>query len=409
MSEKKRILFVDDDRNVLDGLRRMLHSMRDQWKMEFVTKPLDALEVMKSTEYDVIISDFQMPGMDGVELLEKVRKRFPNTIRFMLSSYSDQLHRGRTLRCVHQFVTKPCHADQLKTMVARAFALNDRIRSKEAASVLSSLRSLPVMPKAFNDVLDMLNTEDCSPRRVGKLISNDIGMSAKILQLVNSSFASKNSKIVDPIHAVSYLGLKAVEALMLTQGVFAHLSEDKIKEFHVDALQEHCARVGALAKAICKAQNLSDEEADAATMAGILHDAGKIILVLKFPDEFKEAIERSRATQTPLNQVEKELMKISHAELGGCLLDLWGLPNSIIEATTFHHEPWMYYHDQFSVISAVYTANVIDHYLCSGCGDGYSSDVNIEYIDRLGVSERWPAWCRLHLPVEFAELEHVGK
>jgi len=73
--EKKRILFVDDDRNVLDGLRRMLYPMRRKWKMEFVMAASDALKVMAHTHYDVIVSDLRMPGMDGIDLLEKVREK----------------------------------------------------------------------------------------------------------------------------------------------------------------------------------------------------------------------------------------------------------------------------------------------------------------------------------------------
>ena len=73
MSEKKRILFVDDDRNLLNGLRRMLHEMRHEWKMEFVTRSQDALKVMADTSYDIIISNIRLPGKDGEDLLEKVK------------------------------------------------------------------------------------------------------------------------------------------------------------------------------------------------------------------------------------------------------------------------------------------------------------------------------------------------
>jgi len=386
----------------------MLYKMRAQWKMEFVTTTRDAEKAMKNTRYDIVISDLRMPDTDGVQFLEKVRVKCPDTIRFILSGYSDQPLQGRAVRCVHQFVSKPCDAEQLKNLISRAFALRDRLRSKEVSEVLSTLRSLPVMPKAYQEIIDLLGDPQCSPRCVGQMIAGDIGMSAKILQVVNSAFYRHASRIVDPVRAVIYLGLKTVEALVLTHGVFSKLSEQKAKDFSVAGLQQHCVRVGALARDICRAQHFSNEDLDIATMAGILHDTGKIILVSKFSEKLAEAIQISRAKLIPLYEVEFDMLNVNHAQLGGCLLDLWGLPNIIIEAATFHHEPWQCLNDEFTIISAVYLANVIDHQLCCGLGDGLSEGINVDYLEQLGVVDKWPQWEKMCLPVEAGEHEYVG-
>jgi len=408
MDSKKRILFVDDEQSVLQGLRRMLHKMRNEWDMEFVTRTSDAMKVMQNTSYDIIISDLRMPATDGVQFFEKVRKKYPDTIRFMLSGYSEQPLQGRAARCVHQFIPKPCDAEQLKKLISRAFALRDRLKSKEASKIVSSLRSLPVMPKIYQDVINMLADPQCSPRQVGKMIGRDIGMSAKILQMVNSAFYGPPGKIVDPVHAVVYLGIKTVEALVLTEGVFLKLSEQKNNEFHVSALQQHCVRVGALARNICRAEHMTDDSLDVAAMAGILHDTGKMILIAKFSDRFAEAIRISRQEQIPLYQVESELMNVTHAQLGGCLLDLWGIPNTIIEAATFHHEPWQCLIEGISITSAVYIADIIDHLFCCGLGDGWCEDIDTDYLEQLKLTDKWKKWCQMLLPVvESGEYEYV--
>ena len=113
MDDKKRILFVDDDHSVLEGLRRMLHKMRGEWKMEFVARTSDAMKVMKNSRYDIVISDLRMPSTDGVQFLEEVREKYPDTTRFMLSGYSEQPLQGRAARCVHQFISKPCASSSL--------------------------------------------------------------------------------------------------------------------------------------------------------------------------------------------------------------------------------------------------------------------------------------------------------
>ncbi|MBE0534112.1 MAG: HDOD domain-containing protein [Phycisphaerae bacterium] len=408
MNRPIKILFVDDDINVLNGLRRMLHKMREQWEMEFVTGALDALKVLKQSAYDIVVSDLRMPDMNGVELLEKVRQRYPDTIRFMLSGYSDQPLQGQAARCVHQFISKPCDAELLQSLIHRAFQLNDRLRSKEAAKVLSNISSLPVMSDTYKEVIDVLSSPDCSPRKVGKMIARDIGMSAKILQLVNSAFYGSGSKIADPVHAVVYLGLKTVEALVLTSGIFSKLPEKRMQEFSVDALQEHCCRVGSLAKTICKSRQMTQEDMDMASMAGILHDTGKIVFISRFPKELTEAIRLSRHRQVPLYEVERELLDVTHAELGGGLLDLWGLPNTIIEAATYHHEYPDSLDDGFSVISAVRIANMIDHELCCGLADGFAPPLEAALLEKLGVADQREQWRSLHLRIEAEEHEYVA-
>jgi HD-like signal output (HDOD) protein len=153
---------------------------------------------------------------------------------------------------------------------------------------------------------------------------------------------------------------------------------------------------------------MSDDDIDVASMAGILHDAGKIILIAKFAEQFAEAIRISRTQQIPLCEVEYDLLNVTHAQLGGCLLELWGIPNPIIEAATFHHEPDLCVSDEFSIISAVHIADAIDHMLCCGLGDGWHEEVDMDYLAHLGLADKWAQWCSMCLPVEVGEYEHVG-
>ena len=405
---QKRILFVDDDTNVLNGLRRMLHSMRGQWKMEFVNKGSDALTVMESTRYDVIVSDLRMPDMDGIQLLETVRRKHPDTIRFMLSGFMDKPLQSQAARCVHQFLPKPCDADLLRELFTRAFVLYGRLRSQTATQILARLRSLPVLPKVYQEVIDLLQKPTCSLRQVGQMIAKDIGMSSKILQVVNNAFTGQDVRIVDPVHAVSYLGQKATEALVLTSGVFSKLPKHKLERFGVSALQEHCIRVGALAREICRARSLGEQEQDTATVAGILHDAGKMVLIWRFEEELAKAVLQSRQQGRATHEVEREAFGITHAELGGCLLDLWGLPSPIIETVTFHHEPEHCLQPGFSVITAVHVADAIDQELCCQLGGGWPESLRMEYLDKIGVAECVDQWRAIHLPSLEEAPQHVG-
>ena len=122
---KKKIVFVDDEPNILDGLRRMLRSLRSEYDMYFAAGGREALELMAKDRFDVVISDMRMPGMDGAELFENIKEKYPHTIRIMLTGQADENSVLRTVGVVHQFLAKPCDPERLKTVLAQTGALQD--------------------------------------------------------------------------------------------------------------------------------------------------------------------------------------------------------------------------------------------------------------------------------------------
>ncbi len=121
---KRNVLFVDDDTNVLQGLRRMLRPMREQWDMHFVDSGQKALEFMSRVQVDAVVSDMRMPGMDGPELMLRIMRDYPDAVRFALSGYSSQEMVGRSIAPTHQYMTKPC--DEKKLVQALELAMNAR-------------------------------------------------------------------------------------------------------------------------------------------------------------------------------------------------------------------------------------------------------------------------------------------
>ena len=123
----KRILFVDDEPNVLGGLRRMLYPLRDQWRMVFAGSGREALERLEESAFDVLVTDVRMPEMGGAELLEEVRKRFPQTIRIVLSGTTESDLTLRTATLAHQYLCKPCDAATLRSTLERACSVREML------------------------------------------------------------------------------------------------------------------------------------------------------------------------------------------------------------------------------------------------------------------------------------------
>ena len=121
----KKILFVDDEPNVLQGLQRMLHSMRQEWALTFVGSGEEALEALSNDSFDVIVSDIRMPQMDGIALLNEVKNRYPNVMRIILSGQSKQEHILPSVGLAHRYLSKPSSCDEIKDTIARVSGLRD--------------------------------------------------------------------------------------------------------------------------------------------------------------------------------------------------------------------------------------------------------------------------------------------
>ncbi len=147
--KKKTILFVDDEPNILSGLKRMLRSMRKTMNFQFAEDGPAALEIMASEKIDVVISDMRMPGMDGAALLTTIQEQYPHAIRIMLTGQADDDSVMRTVGVVHQFLAKPADPDILKQVIKRASALQDLMADERLKKLVSSIDNLPSLPKTY--------------------------------------------------------------------------------------------------------------------------------------------------------------------------------------------------------------------------------------------------------------------
>ena len=407
MPAKKRILFVDDEPSILDGLRRMLRKMRGEWDMEFVESGRAALELIEKQPFDVVVSDMRMPEMDGAELLDRVRERCPTAVRLILSGHSDKEMILKSVGPTHQYMAKPCDADNLKATVGQACALRDLLDNEELKAVVARVKSLPSVPVLYGHLLDILQSPEGSLQEVAKIISTDVGMTAKVLQLVNSAFFGLRSHIESPSQAITYLGMDTVRAVVLTASAFSEFEHTPGAKEAAEELYPHSIRIGTLSGQIAKTITTDQKVLDDVLMAGLLHDVGKLILAAKFPDEFLKVRHSIKDQPQPVYEAERKVLGASHAELGAYLLGLWGLPNPIVEAVAFHHEPSACFSRDFSVLTAVHVANALDGQANSLPGDSEGGHIDAAYLAEVGVADRVPQWQELCKAIQEKECEHA--
>jgi len=389
---KKRILFVDDEPRLLEGLQRTLRSMRQEWEMRFAGSGQEALEYLSKEPVDVIVSDMLMPGMDGAQLLIEVMKRHPQIARIVLSGHSEEETILKSVRPAHQYLAKPCDAETLKSLLMSACALRDLLAEESIKRIVSSMDSIPSLPSLYAEIIEELRSPNASIQKVGTIVSKDMGMTVKILQLVNSAFFGPRRHVSSPAQAVSLLGLDTIKALVLSGHIFTQLDSPKATGLSLERLWRHSFLTGILAKAIAREEKLEQLLVDDSFIAGLLHDLGKPILAINFPERYGEIQRVAKEKNLCLSEAESAIMGATHSEVGAYLAGLWGLPDPIVEGLAFHHYPAKCRGQGFSLLLAVHVANVLEHQEDSSDGEQTKPQINSDYLSRLGMINRLAVW-----------------
>lgn len=333
-----KILFVDDDPNILAGLKRLTRTRRDEWQTFFCEAAEEGLALMASQPVDVVVSDMRMPIMDGAEFLARVRTLHPATIRVILSGYADAECILRTVGPAHIYLAKPCHPDQLLDAIARPLALRQQLASDGLQAALAGLTNLPSAPQLFLELQAELCSPTVSAARVAQIVSADVAMTAELLKLTNSAYFSTASRVTSTLQAVRTLGLNTVEALVLRTGIFRQLKHGEQLAAMIESLNDYSLRVADLAEKITNAEGGDAAIAKAAYCAGMLSAIGTLVLLDGNPQRYGQVLEAVRAGQ-PLHEAEEAAFGASHALVGGYLLSLWGFADPVVEAITHACRP----------------------------------------------------------------------
>jgi HD-like signal output (HDOD) protein/ActR/RegA family two-component response regulator len=324
------VLFVDDDPAVLAGLKTVLRSERHRWTMRFAARGDEALQALAAAPADVVVTDMRMPGMDGLTLLRRVRELYPATARIVLSGYADLGAVAQASAVAHQYLLKPCEAGVLRGVVGRAIELRILLDRPGLREVVGSLGALPTVPGVYHALTAALGDADAGVAGIAAIVNRDVGLAGRVLQFVNSAYFGLARQVTSIESAIVYLGLNTLRHLALTLEVLRAF-EDAGAE--VERFQRHSILVARIARRLTG----DPVAAEAAFAAGLMHDAGKLAIMARLPDTWRDIQARARAAGTGSLQAEREVLGADHAEVGAYLLGLWSLPHVLVEAVAFHH------------------------------------------------------------------------
>ena len=395
MCTRNKILFVDDEPMVLNGLRRLMRSSRESWDSRFAEGGEQAIGMLEESPVDVVVSDMRMPGMNGAELLGVVARRWPETVRFVLSGYAD---RDLVAQCVgssHQFLAKPCDQEYLKQLLSRAVGVRRNVFSEKILKAVAGLSRIPSLPTIYYALSRELQREEPSVEEVGRIVERDPALSAKLLQVVNSAFFGLSRTVESPSDAVRHLGIEACRSLSLMASFGPN--ENRLSTDAATAMTriwERCLKTAMVAKALATSEGLDALSASTAYTAGLLLDCGQLVLLECMPEDYSGVCQATPVQGLELCSRELQLFGATHTDIAGYLLAIWGLPIELVEAVADHHESRPLAGDVPTPYEFAYISDCLLRLLEAKKAGWETSLLEDECAARLGDGERFERWVK---------------
>jgi HD-like signal output (HDOD) protein len=328
---KPVILFVDDEPHVLSGLRRALHPRRDVWNLRWADGGPAALDQLAGHRVDIIVTDMQMPGMDGAALLEQVRRRFPGTARIVLSGHADRASIIAAAGVAQQFVSKPCDPAALiltleSTLAARAIMEDPHLRS-----LVGAVANLPKPPAVYAELSAVAHDPRSSAADLARVVEQDLATAAELLKLVNSSFFGAAQPVSSIRQAVTVLGVDAIQALVLAGRTFRPAQDlpDGLMAADIAGRGLEASRI---VRRTGSAEGWDDQLTERLSLAALLYDVGLLELAASRPEAWARYRELRRGGSTCECAAQEQAFGVAIARVSAYLLGLWGFHPTVVSA-----------------------------------------------------------------------------
>jgi len=261
------------------------------------------------------------------------------------------------------------------------------IREKVIDLVRNRNTDLPTLPVVMNNIIATARSEKSSARDLASFIVNDQAISARVLKIANSPYYGMCKEIDSVTRAIVVIGFKEIISLVLATGVFSAFSQKKVGALiDMTELWKHSIAVGFAIKKIGKQMGKIMDES--AILIGLLHDIGKIIFGIYFPDEYAAVLKEAADAKAPLYKIEQERLGLDHAEIACLIMKQWNFPLNIIDAIRYHHSQFGCPEEQLYMAMMLNAADFICHQSSIGQSGNKNVEEDEEIITRLRFSDQ---------------------
>ncbi|MGQ9630537.1 MAG: HDOD domain-containing protein [bacterium] len=212
-------------------------------------------------------------------------------------------------------------------------------RDSKLKTVVDRIINLPTLPNVLTRVLALTESEESSAGELAETISYDQSLAMRILKIVNSAYFGIPRQISSLRQAVVILGFNNLKSLALSVSIFNALGQDKIYAFDRVRFWEHSIGCAVVSKSIGRKIDYDSKDIESCFTAGLIHDIGKVVFDKFANKEFTEAVKYARQRDLFIIDAEREIIGVTHEEIGKWLAERWQLPLTLVDSIGNHHPP----------------------------------------------------------------------
>ena len=389
VNTKPSIVFVDDQNNILQGFRRSLRNLENEWDIHYSIGGKETLRLMETTPIDIIVSDTNMPGMRGTELLKEVQSLYPRTTRLVPSgggSRSDDI--SILLRTSHQFFSKPFDIDKLKSTVDRLLALREKVGDQKLVELVAGISKLPCAPHIYEAFKKERDGSSADLDVMGGYIAQDPGLTAKMLQSLNSTYFGVNKAGIHPFKAAQSMGPGTINYLFDEDNHFHTIEKSHPNHDFLAQVYKQSLHAALLLEALASAENLSESLKNISYTAGMLSNVGAIILACGQPEAYAKLTPEFKSPAQQM-QLESKTFGASSANVGAYFLGLWGFPEAICTATGHCQSPETAPQQALDLTALLHVAQALAR---ADDLETQKSFLSMPYLEKIGAADKLQKW-----------------
>lgn len=355
---KTSILFVTTDEKLIGELIRNIVPIQDEYSIFFADNGERCLQILANNKIDFVFSSANIIMPTGANILNEIKRLFPEVIRFALVPNLDNQTVAQISQYVHQLVPPPYTKETIIERIERTLHIQKILNNEKVVNLVKNTTTLPSLPEIYIQIEQETAKPDFSLIKIANLISKDPNLTAKILQIVNSAYFGLQKEFTNINFALSYLGVNVIKSLIFYIHLFSHFKITSENRKYLEKFWQHSLVVASNSYHLANKYLREKYEIDSSYTAGVLHDVGKFILLntYTYPQNIillaeQKAIENLEA--------ELEIYECTHAEIGAYLLGLWGFPLHIVEAVAYHHQPSLLNKSKLNLATIIHLADFL--------------------------------------------------
>lgn len=324
----KNILFVDDELSILKSIKRLF--LKSGYNIFLANSAKEGLEIIRTSNIDVVVSDVKMPEVDGLAFLRQVKENYPGIDRIVLSGFveMDLVLRAIIKGIAFDYITKPWSNDILVDKLDYVILMREQVNNPKIIEKLNQVEVLPKTESIYKELVDSLNNDE-SIEKIISIIKRDISITTKVMQLVNSAFYTKN-KIGSLEQAVEILGIRGIKNIAYNSALNSKIDLNNVQIRDLEKYNKLIVYTNNIFKNIYELYK-NEPIPRELELIGLIPFIGKVILLNEYFDRYREIIELLMADIHMSfweAQLKSKYTDFTYVELGAYFLNIWNFPIS---------------------------------------------------------------------------------